>query len=691
MAVRNVYVAGGNGIGYTYEVDSPSDYTSIPNISYFKDLSLGVGGMILYKNSLGEVLEIYASLAGKQDLLVSGVNIKTVNGITILGSGNVSTYSNTGNIIYVATTGSDTFPATTRISRLGSINVPFLTIEAAAAVAINGDLIYVFAGNYTVATNIAKNGVKYYFEPNAKVTMTTAASIFDTTGFNLGFDVLGYGEFTKTTNAGYILLSGSDMFGYKMVFEAIKVTSTVSTCLYCPTAINVHFKIPYLTSTGGHCLAHTGSSIIKIDAVNWTSTAGKIIANASPTINSCNLTVNADYFQSTSYDAIDAGYSVDCNLNLNINELLGATYGLNTYGAYDPLVVTLNCSYTTGIKCWATIRFSGHCRSLVIEANGISKQAFIGGSCKYITSSAGYVETTLGASTPSSEVSASLTVSGGLVKISNVVGNLNAITMNITGGETHIYRMNHTSFGNLREVNGGSLYLYDVDLNSFVSGPNAFTPVVKLTNGNLYLRGRIALVNSEGNKLEPMTPTTLTQTSKSNIVLWTGGNLILDGCTLITQHENDLPILSRTAGQILKITSKGCTTNRTELGGLIVAKKEKILIVVDNVIYSTVNQTINTGAFSVNFSTPTAGKTTTQVATDLCTTINAHAIPVTATDLGNGSYYLEADVAGVPFTYTLWNQPYNGQASLNGYIVRDNSYAMLNPMSGLITESSYAQ
>jgi hypothetical protein len=357
------------------------------------------------------------------------------------------------------------------------------------------------------------------------------------------------------------------------------------------------------------------------------------------------------------------------------------------YGAYDPIVVTLNCSYTNGIKCWSTIRFSGHCRSLVIEWNGIGRQAFIGGSCQYINSGAGYVETTLGGS---SDTNTSLTVSGGTVKISNVVGNLNALTINITGGETHIYRINHTSFGSLRQVSGGSLYLYDVDLNSFL-GVTASVPVVKLTGGNLYLRGRIALLNSEGNPGEPSNPTTLTQTSKSNVVLWTGGNLILDGCTLITQNENDLPILSRTANQVLKITSKGCTTNRTELGGLIVAKKEKILITVQNVSFPTITQSITSNGATSNFSITTAGKTITQAATALSVAINADPISVTATDNGNGSYYLEADVAGVPFTYSLYNSPYSGAISLQGNIIRDNSYAMLNPMSGLITESSYAQ
>ena len=252
-------------------------------------------------------------------------------------------------------------------------------------------------------------------------------------------------------------------------------------------------------------------------------------------------------------------------------------------------------------------------------------------------------------------------------------------------------RMNHSSSGSTRSISGGSLYLYDIDLNSAVSGSNDFVPVVKVTGGNLYLRGKIQLVNSVGSSGEPSNPTTLTQTNRSNVVLWTGGNLILDGCTILSQDQNDLPILSRTANQVLKITSKGCATNRPELGGLIVAKKEKILITVQNVSYPTITQSITSNGTTSNFSITTAGKTITQAATALSVAINADPIPVTATDNGNGSYYLEADVAGVPFTYSLYNSPYNGNISLSGNIIRDNSYAMLNPMGGQIIESQYTQ
>lgn len=59
MAIRSVYVAGGNGIGYSYEVTSTLDYGSLPNDTYFKDLSKGVGGMVYYKSNEGNIFPIF--------------------------------------------------------------------------------------------------------------------------------------------------------------------------------------------------------------------------------------------------------------------------------------------------------------------------------------------------------------------------------------------------------------------------------------------------------------------------------------------------------------------------------------------------------------------------------------------------------------------------------------------------------
>jgi len=321
MALRNVYVAGGNGIGYTYEVDSPSDYTSIPNTSYFKDLSLGVEGMILYKDGTGQVIEIYASLAGKQDLLVSNVNIKTVNGITILGSGNVSTYSNTGNVLYVATTGSDTFPDATRISHLGSINVPFLTLDAASAVAVAGDLIHVFPGSYTATGNIAKDGVNFHFENNTTVTKTTSGSLFDTTGHTVGFNISGKARFIKTTNSGNIFYLAVSALIYNI--ECYSVTSSVvGSPIFRVVGGNLNLYLNIDTAN------HSGSSImslefggagcwINIKAISWQSTASSVI-NGGWWYNTT-LNITALYFGSTTSVTIDK-YNFNCNFNLNIIE-----------------------------------------------------------------------------------------------------------------------------------------------------------------------------------------------------------------------------------------------------------------------------------------------------------------------------------------------------------------------------------
>lgn len=52
----------------------------------------------------GEIGDLDDLLAGKQDTLVSGDNIKTVNGESILGSGNISLPGDTASVFYRATT-----------------------------------------------------------------------------------------------------------------------------------------------------------------------------------------------------------------------------------------------------------------------------------------------------------------------------------------------------------------------------------------------------------------------------------------------------------------------------------------------------------------------------------------------------------------------------------------------------------
>jgi hypothetical protein len=215
MAVRSIIVSGGNGIGYTKEVDSSADYSSIANNTYFKDISLGVGGMILYKNGLGEILEIYASIAGKQDTLVSGTTIKTINGNSLLGAGDISTEFPQSKKIFVDSTYGLDFTGR------GSQVKPYLTPEYALS---DNNNTGTFAGDTTNAgytiINISSTasisigdfiygtGVTTY---NTRVTAKTATTItlnYPAVATNTGITFTRYtpytlilaGNFTATSN-----------------------------------------------------------------------------------------------------------------------------------------------------------------------------------------------------------------------------------------------------------------------------------------------------------------------------------------------------------------------------------------------------------------------------------------------------------------------------------------------------------
>jgi hypothetical protein len=692
MALRNVYVAGGNGIGYTCEVDSSSDYSAIPNNTYFKDLSLGVGGMILYKDGTGQVIEIYASLVGKQDLLVSNVNIKTVNGIEILGSGNVSTYSNTGNILYVATTGSDTFPDTTRISRLGSINTPFLTLDAAKTAAISGDLIYVFAGNYTVTTTdangLAKTGVNYYFEANANVSKSTAGPLFMNTASAIGTSVYGYGTFIGSGSCTYIYRYYSST--ENLIFEAVKITHSSSSIFRIEIGSSVHFKVDYCTSTGGACIDMNtgGGATIVIDAIYWKSTSSSVIA-ALDWWRYVDLTVRAQVFESTTQDTI-RGYLISCTLNLDINKILGLNYGLSSAAVTGSAnTLNINCEYCTGVYNVYDTIFNGVCGNLNMPAVGTYPR-FIGGSCNYITIAGGYLETNLGSYNGWPVTNPTITISGGTAKIKNIVAGYQ-YGFNSTGGKLYLQEVAGipvNSAGSMRTINGGSVYI--TDFLGCVGFPNdGYTAGIYLVSGNLYLRGRLEMPSTR-----PLANCTQAQQSdnliRTNAIVWLGGDLIADGCVIKTADINDKAIVCRGSAKNIQITSKGLTTNRPEDGGTFAAKTMKLIIQIANG-YSISGFTLSCNGVSVDFSTTTAGKTKEMLVTEFIPLINASGLPIVASVNPSNlqTIALEATVAGPQIGWNIYATPYTGANGIDYvYVVRDGSYKITNILRGFINETN---
>jgi hypothetical protein len=556
MATRNVYVAGGNGIGYTYEVDSPADYSSIPNTSYFKDLSLGVGGMILYKDSTGQVIEIYGSLAGKQDTLVSGVNIKTVNGITILGSGNVSTYSNTGNVLYVATTGSDTFPDATRISHLGSINVPFLTLDAASAVAVAGDLIHVFPGAYTATGNIAKSGVNWHFENGVTVTKTTSGELFNTTGHTVGFNISGKARFIKTTNSGELFYFAAASLEYNIECLSVK-SSVVGSPIFTITGggLSLYMKIDYANHSGSHILnlAYGGNGCwIDIKAVSWQSTAAQVIHGGWWYNTTLNIT--ALYFGSTTSTTIEK-YNLNCHINLNIDRIEGVTYALESNDGYYKLV-NVNCSYMSGINDVGDSNkyyVSGHCKTYTGSVNIYLK------SCNQINIQGGYFKGNFDMGIEGNSNNLYIVQSNGYSDITigsytySVVFNLSGGIMNLRGN----LASNQVSTNGSRLISGGTLNLYDKFVHGYNPDPSySGYAGLSLTSGTLRVFGGI---HNQAN--DP----------KGVGIDWSGGNLIFENATIVTSNQYAHAVRSITAGLVMKVTGR-ISTNRVERDALLGGK-----------------------------------------------------------------------------------------------------------------------
>ncbi len=132
MPVNVSRKSNANGINYTYEADAVIDHALIPNNTYFRDKS---DSLIYYKNAAG----------------------------TVLGLFNEIDTPTTDALVHVMPSGSDVSGQRADLSK------PFLTLEAASAAAIAGDLIIAYPGTYTVTTTsadgLSKAGVSFYFYP----------------------------------------------------------------------------------------------------------------------------------------------------------------------------------------------------------------------------------------------------------------------------------------------------------------------------------------------------------------------------------------------------------------------------------------------------------------------------------------------------------------------------------------------
>jgi len=162
----------------------------------------------------------------------------------------------------------------------GRISLPYGDIIAARDAAVSGDLVYVFAGNYTlVAQQLIKEGVDYYFQPQANVH-SKPSSPGQPDGWLLNdlvvtgvanTKILGYGKFTADTDFqyGFANISKPDTYLYiefDIIDSNVGVTFVGSAGELFVKGRYLRNELQYVTVISGTCLSTF--KISKIDNVS---------------------------------------------------------------------------------------------------------------------------------------------------------------------------------------------------------------------------------------------------------------------------------------------------------------------------------------------------------------------------------------------------------------------------------------
>ena len=555
----------------------------------------------------------------------------------------------TTNIIYVSRSGNDALGARHDLGK------PFLTVEAAVSVAQSGDLIKVFPGTYSVASNIAKDGIGYYLEPGAVIIKTTSGDIFDTTGFTTGFDVFGHGEFRKTTSSGYVCRFCSSL---AYTFQARRVTSTVSHIFVLEASAAINFDVEYVTASGGACLFNYSGSSIKIKAHTWTSSYTSAILGNWWLYSS--LTIDAVTFSSSAGVTI-IYMNTSCILNLNIDNFIGVNYSISIGDGYN-MFISINSAYCTGIN--AASYEANHVRVLGHVVN-------YSGNCNTIMSSCTNLNVTGGFCTVrqmSSSVNAftSISQSGGVLDIT--IDKVNyGISFTVTGGIMNINGViaaGQTSINSDRLVNGGTVNVYARFSHGYGLDPsyNGYA-ALKLQSGTLRICNG---VHNVGN--HPI----------ATGIEWIGGNLIFQNATIVTSNPLAHAVRCQTPGLTMSVIGN-LSTNRVELDALLAPK---YMIWYYAVGSAAATQIVINGTF-VTESDAVTYNTTALLAQRMVSLINANVSINTSVFAYQDSpgtdtfFYVRSFTKGPLFTT---QNSYNTSISL----IQLNSYQMGTQGSGLI-------
>jgi len=300
MAITQSSIRNSNGINFTYITDSSSDWGSVPNSTYFKDLT---DGLIHYKDATGSIQEMFSPSA-------SGVwGISNASG--------VYTYYTTLTLAMAAAVAGQTIELFADVTETANV-----TIALKHGVIINGNgHTYKYTNNsgvmFTCATSGAPTGTISFYNINILRDNTTANG-----------DVI----FSFTGSAGY----ANTRLNFASSTITYNVTSGNSPVVTATDPLNT------LTLIGLKCVTNGGGTAVS----NNGTTLDSVIECSGASSGHGGGTIRNTRITTTSGTGVVGGAFVDCTIICNTSGK-----GCVDSGGYDSYVTTNtgNCFDQSGV------------------------------------------------------------------------------------------------------------------------------------------------------------------------------------------------------------------------------------------------------------------------------------------------------------------------------------------------------
>ena len=435
---------------------------------------------------------------------------------------------------------------------IGDIAKPFATLESASQAATTGSTIFVYPGTYTLGTdNLAREGVDYYFYPNTTVNQSNSTNIFDQNGFNLACNIYGSANFNITSTGGLVYFGGTNGFrDYDFTFQAQDINYSTGTAFSGMPKSNRIFSIDIRHSSGSGRFYHApgntaGSGRIDIKA-DTIESGNDNVFNTQGGIDSIRIKANRIYTP----NAVSIR-TYNSSLDADVQYAVGDTYGYSfiaTHGGTNNIR-----GYTNGINHANPSKtvFNG-----IVGKLDISNGEFHGGVANNGTITGGessfkwhttYTDTfSISGGVTSIELADSSTYMGQL----SVSGTAKVIVTGYKQGANSNFRYS---------ISGGELIYKAHTLYPY--NDNGANYAFDLSGGLLRMQGYIKnqLTDSDA------------QPQQSACIRYRGGELILDGATLIASSSVAPAIWVTDQDREVKIYSGGVNTNKIGSMGLLAA------------------------------------------------------------------------------------------------------------------------